>query len=62
MKSNMVLKPNVDHFKVFDNLCYVLKFKVKRRKLDQKADVGILIGYNTKSKAYKIYDLKLTRL
>jgi len=43
---------------VSSNLCYILKPGVKRRKIDQKTDIGILISYNTKSKAYKIYDLK----
>jgi len=55
-------KPNVDHLKVFGSPCYVLQPKVKRRKLDQKADMGILIGYSTKSKAYKIYDLKSNKV
>jgi transposase InsO family protein len=32
-------KPNVDHLKVFGSPCYVLQPKVKRRKLDQKADM-----------------------
>jgi len=55
-------KPNVDHLKVFGSPCYVLQPEVKRRKLDQKADMGILIGYSTKSKAYKIYDLKSNKV
>jgi len=55
-------KPNIDHFKVFGSPCYVLQPEVKRRKLDQKADMGILISYNTKSKAYKIYDLKSNKV
>jgi hypothetical protein len=55
-------KPNVDHLKVFGSPCYVLQPEVKRRKLDQKADMRILIGYNTKSKAYKIYDMKSNKV
>jgi hypothetical protein len=55
-------KPNVDHLKVFGSPCYVLQPKVKRRKLNQKADMGILIGYSTKSKAYKIYYLKSNKV
>jgi len=57
-----VFKPNVDYLKVFGSPCYVLQPEVKRRKLDQKADMGILIGYSTKSKAYKIYDLKSNKV
>jgi hypothetical protein len=55
-------KPNVDHLKVFGSPCYVLQPEVKRRKLNQKADMGILIGYGTKFKAYKIYDLKSNKV
>ena len=57
-----VFKPKVDYLKVFGSPCYVLQPEVKRRKLDQKADMGILIGYSTKSKAYKIYDLKSNKV
>jgi hypothetical protein len=39
-----------------------LKPKIKRSKLDQKANVGILIGYNSQSKAYRIYDLKFNKV
>jgi hypothetical protein len=55
-------KPIVDHLKVFGNPCYILKPKVKRRKLDLKADLEILIGYSSKSKAYKIYDMKFNKV
>jgi len=55
-------KPSIDHLKVFGNICYVLKLEVRRRKLDQKADIGILIGYSTTSKAYKIYDLNFNKV
>jgi hypothetical protein len=55
-------KPNIDHLKVFGSVYYVLKPGVKRRKLDQKTDIGILIGYSTTSKAYKIYDLNFNKV
>jgi hypothetical protein len=35
-------KPNIDHLKVFGSPCYVLKPEAKRRKLDRKADIGML--------------------
>ena len=35
---------------------------MRRRKLDQKADIGIFIGYSTTSKAYKIYDLNSNKV
>jgi len=55
-------KPSVDYLKVFGCPCYVLKLVVKRRKLDQKVDLRILIRYSTKSKACKIYDLKFNKV
>jgi hypothetical protein len=36
-------KPTIDHLNMFGSICYVLKPEVRRRKLDQKADIGILI-------------------
>jgi len=39
-----------------------LQPEVKRRKLDQTDEIGILIGYNIKSKAYTIYDLKSNKV
>jgi hypothetical protein len=39
-----------------------LKPEAKRRKLDEKADIGILISYNTKLRPKKIYDLKYNKL
>ena len=51
-------KPSIDHLKVFGSPCYVLQPEIKRRKLDQKSEVGILIGYSSKSKGYKVFDLK----
>lgn len=55
-------KLNVNHLKVFGNPCYVLKPEVKRRKLGQKVNVGILIRCSTQSKTYKIYDLKFNKV
>ena len=55
-------KPNISHLRIFGSPCYVLKPENRRRKLDQKIDVGIFIGYSTKSKAYKVYDLKTNRV
>jgi hypothetical protein len=39
-----------------------LKPEAKRRKLDEKADIGILISYNTKLRPKKIYGLKYNKL
>ena len=44
-------KPFVQNFKVFGCICFTHVPKVKRDKLDKKAEVGICIGYSTTSKA-----------
>jgi transposase InsO family protein len=51
-------KPNVEHLRVFGSPCFYLLPEVNRGKLDQKAELGILLGYSTKSSGYKVFDLK----
>ena len=48
-------KPFVQNFKVFGYICFTHVPKVKRDKLDKKAEAGIFIGYSTTSKAYKVF-------
>ena len=48
-------KPSINHLRVFGCICYVLKPEVNRKKLDEKAEMGVFIGYSSKSKAYKVY-------
>ena len=52
------LKPNVEHLKVFACLCYTHVPDVKRDKLDQKADIGIFVDYNSMSRGYRLFNLK----
>lgn len=49
-------KPNIRHFKSFGSKCYVYIHKEKRQKLDPKAILTILVGYDENSKAYKCYN------
>lgn len=51
------IKPSVRHLKVFGSLCYTHVPVVKRSKLDERAERGILIGYSSKSKGYKVYGI-----
>ena len=44
--------PNVKYFKVFGSKCYIIK-DFKNGKLDAKSEIGIFLGYSTRSKAYK---------
>lgn len=48
-------KPFVLNFKVFGCICFTYVPKVKRDKLDKKAEAGIFIGYSTTSKAYRVF-------
>ncbi|GKV08818.1 hypothetical protein SLEP1_g20394 [Rubroshorea leprosula] len=49
-------KPSADHLKVFGSICYNHVPTAKRGKLDEKAEIGIFIGYATQAKGYKVYD------
>lgn len=49
------VKPIMKNLKVFGCVCYTHVPSVKRDKLDQKAEVGIFVGYSMQSKAYRIY-------
>ena len=49
-------KPNISHMKVFRCIAYACILEQKRTKLDDKNSKLIFIGYNTKFKAYKLFD------
>lgn len=51
-----VSKQNVSHLKVFSSVCYKHVPNAKRRKLDDKSRVMLLIGYHSTC-AYKLYCL-----
>ncbi|CAJ2637049.1 unnamed protein product [Trifolium pratense] len=48
-------KPELLNLNIFGCLCYSYIPKVKRDKLDKKAEPGIFVGYSLISKAYRIY-------
>ena len=48
-------KPNLSHLRVFGCKAYVYVHKQKRRKFDEKAIEGIFVGYDLRSKGYRIY-------
>ncbi|GKU93148.1 hypothetical protein SLEP1_g6772 [Rubroshorea leprosula] len=52
------VKPSAHHLKIFGSICYTHVPDAKRTKLDVKAEIGILVGYSTKSKGYREYDLQ----
>ena len=49
------VKPSVQHLKIFGSLCFKHVPDQLRRKLDDKSQVMIMVGYHLTS-AYKLYD------
>lgn len=47
--------PKISHFKKSGSLTYFRVPEEKRKKLDQTAEKGYLVGYSKNVKAYKIY-------
>ena len=52
-------KPKINYFKVFGCKCYVLNTKDNLGKFDAKSDVGILLGYPTLSKAFRVFNKRI---
>jgi len=53
-------KPNISHLKVFGCSCFVLNNgKERLGKFDEKADLGIFMGYSLTSHAYRVYNKRL---
>ncbi|KAF8409152.1 hypothetical protein HHK36_005225 [Tetracentron sinense] len=49
-------KPSVSHLKIFGCIAYAQVPEAKRKKLDDRDEKCIFIGYSEKSKAYKLYN------
>jgi len=54
-KHGVGVKPSVKHLKIFGSLCYRHVPDQLRRKLDNKSQVMIMVGYHSTG-AYKLYD------
>lgn len=50
------VKPDVTHLKVFGSICFTHIPNVKRDKLSQKAEIGILVGYCGNAKGFRVYN------
>lgn len=48
-------KPYVNHLKVFDSICYKHVPDARRKKLDDKSEVMILVDYH-KTRAYILFN------
>ena len=51
-------KPSVKHMRVFGCQAYILTPSEKRLKWDPKARIGIFMGYEEVSKAYRVFDIE----
>ena len=49
-------KPNVSYFRVFGSKCYILNKKPKSSKFAPKANEGFLLGYDSNSRAYRVFN------
>jgi hypothetical protein len=49
-------KPNVSYFRVFGSKCYILVKKGRHSKFSPKAVEGFLLGYDSNTKAYRVFN------
>jgi hypothetical protein len=49
-------KPNVSYFRVFGSECYILMKKGRHSKFAPKEVEGFLLGYNSNTKAYRVFN------
>ena len=52
----------MSHIRVFGSLCYYHISKEHRHKLDSRAQAGILVGYASGGKGYRIMDLQTGKI
>ena len=52
-------KPNVSHFRVFGSKCFIVVKKGSHSKFSPKVVEGFLLGYNTNTKAYRVFNKSL---
>ena len=53
---------NVKHFRIFESRCYIKRDDGNIEKFDSRVDEGIFVGYSSKRKAYKCYNLRLGKV
>ena len=49
-------KPDVSFFRVFSCKGYIYKKRQHLRKFQRRCDIGFLVGYSSKSKAYRVFN------
>lgn len=55
-------KPSLNHLKVFGCVCYAHVPKETRHKLDEVSEKCIFVGYSSKSKGYRLYNLQKNKV
>jgi len=50
---------NVNHFRVFGIKCYIKREDGRIEKFDSRVDKCILVGYSSKMKSYKCFNMRL---
>jgi hypothetical protein len=53
---------NVKHFRLFGRKCYIKREDDRMRKFDSHVNKGVLVGYSSKMKSYKCYNLILNKV
>lgn len=53
---------NVKHFRIFGSKCFIKRDDGKIKKFDSRVDEGVFVGYSSKRKAYKCYNLRLGKI
>jgi hypothetical protein len=56
------LPSNVKHFRVFGRKCYIKREDGRMGKFDSRVDKGVLVGYSSRRKEYKCYNLRLNKV
>ncbi len=54
--------PDLSYFRVFGSKCWYVIPKNKVRKLDARSKEGLMMGYSTQSKGYRIWDIETSKL
>ena len=49
-------KPDISFFRVFGCKCYIYKKRQHLGKFQRRCDIGFLVGYSLKSKAYRVFN------
>ena len=54
--------PTVKYFKVFRSKCFIKRTDEKLGKFEPRVDEGILLGYSSRSKGYKCYNIRIGKI